>query len=297
MKRKEEERKRFIVRFLFGIFIIGSLLWAVDFSQAYSNESIEAKICLNESLQIIYDMGGAGFNTIRVNDTYYLAEQTYLSQIVAEDKNQFGEYRTILEKCKQIKDIKIKALQNKDELRVLEERINETSKNKDANLTEVLESFKRASQEFYDERYEQSLVLIEETYQKISEAESSAAQAKVFYVAASKTLGNFFIKSWWIILIVIVVLLAIYFITKSRIEKFLIKRRIKRLGIEEKVLKDLIAKTQKDYFEKGIVSEGNYNIKMKKFSELIRDIHREVPLLKEELEKREARIEDDDKKD
>ena len=90
----------------------------------------------------------------------------------------------------------------------------------------------------------------------------------------------------------IAVLFIVYLVTKSRIEKFLIKRKIKKLGIEERVLKELIAKTQKDYFEKGTVSEGNYNIKMKKFSELIRDIHREVPLLKEELEKREIRQEE-----
>ena len=226
---------------------------------------------------------------MRIKDTYSLAEQIYFAQIVAEDKKQVGEYGIILEKCREIKNIKIKAFQNRDELRVLEERINETSKNKEVNLSGVLESFEKARQEFYDERYEQSLVLIDNTYQKISEAESSAAQSKIFYIAASKTLANFFIKNWWIILIVVVILLGIYFITKNRIEKYLIKRRIKKLGLEENVLKELITKTQKDYFEKGVISEGNYNIKMKKFSELIRDIHREVPLLKEELEKREAK--------
>ncbi len=293
--KREEERKILLFRFLFGILIIMSLFFSLNFSQAYSNESIEAKVCLNESLQIMQDMHDAGFNTLMANDTYYLAEQIYFAQLVAEDKKQVGEYGIILGKCKEIKDIKIKAFQNRDELRVLEERINETSKNKDVNLTGVLESFGTAKQEFYDERYGQSLILIEETYQKISEAESNAAQSKVFYIAASKTLGNFFIKNWWIILSVIAVLLVIYLITKSRIEKFLIKRRIKKLGLEEKVLKELIAKTQKDYFEKGIISEGNYNIKIKKFSELIRDIHREVPLLREELEKREARVEDEGK--
>jgi len=289
MRKKEEEQNILVFRFLFGVFIIVSLFLAIDFSQAYSNESIEAKGCLNESLQTTYEMKDTGFNIMRIKDTYSLAEQIYFAQIVAEDKKQVGEYGIILEKCREIKNIKIKAFQNRDELRVLEERINETSKNKEVNLSGVLESFEKARQEFYDERYEQSLVLIDNTYQKISEAESSAAQSKIFYIAASKTLANFFIKNWWIILIVVVILLGIYFITKNRIEKYLIKRRIKKLGLEEKVLKELIAKTQKDYFDKGVISEGNYNIKMKKFSELIRDIHREVPLLREELEKREAK--------
>ncbi len=280
------ERKIRGILFIF-IFSVAVLFFLMNTS-AYSNESIEAKTCLNESMQIMYDMKDAGFNMIRVNDTYSLAEQIYFSQLVLEDKKQAGDYSIILEKCTEIKGIKVKAYQSRDELRVLEERINETAKNKDVNVTEVLDYFNRVKQEFYDERYEQALALIEETYQKISEAESNAAQSKVFYVAVSKTLAGFFLKNWYIILSVIAVLLIAYLITKSRIEKYLIKRRIKKLGIEERVLKDLIAKTQREYFGKGTMSEGNYNIKMKKFSEMVRDIHREVPLLKEELEKRES---------
>ena len=56
MRKKEEEQNILVFRFLFGVFIIVSLFLAIDFSQAYSNESIEAKGCLNESLQTTYEM-------------------------------------------------------------------------------------------------------------------------------------------------------------------------------------------------------------------------------------------------
>ena len=42
---------------------------------------------------------------------------------------------------------------------------------------------------------------------------------------------------------------------------------------------------QKDYFQYGKIAEGEYNIKTKKFAELIRDIDRQVPLMQEELAK------------
>ena len=44
-------------------------------------------------------------------------------------------------------------------------------------------------------------------------------------------------------------------------------------------------KIQKDYFQEGKIPEGEYNIKTKKYAELIRDIDRQIPLLQEELAK------------
>ena len=41
--------------------------------------------------------------------------------------------------------------------------------------------------------------------------------------------------------------------------------------------------TQRDYFQYGKIPEGEYNIKTKRFAELVRDIDRQVPLLKEEI--------------
>ena len=45
----------------------------------------------------------------------------------------------------------------------------------------------------------------------------------------------------------------------------------------------LISEAQKQYFEKGEMSEIRYYVRTKKYAELIRDINRQIPLLKEKL--------------
>jgi hypothetical protein len=42
---------------------------------------------------------------------------------------------------------------------------------------------------------------------------------------------------------------------------------------------------QKNYFQFGTLPEGEYNIKIKKYAELVRDIDRQIPLLQEEMAK------------
>jgi hypothetical protein len=51
------------------------------------------------------------------------------------------------------------------------------------------------------------------------------------------------------------------------------------------VLQELIARTQRDYFEKGNIGEDTYNIRINRFGEMIRDINRQVPLIREQLAK------------
>ena len=42
-------------------------------------------------------------------------------------------------------------------------------------------------------------------------------------------------------------------------------------------------KTQKEYFQKGNISEADYQLRSKNFATLVRDIDRELPLLEEKL--------------
>lgn len=57
---------------------------------------------------------------------------------------------------------------------------------------------------------------------------------------------------------------------------------------EVKVLESLIREAQTGYFETGTLSEASYRVRLKKFSELTRDINRTLPLLREELVKRKG---------
>jgi hypothetical protein len=59
--------------------------------------------------------------------------------------------------------------------------------------------------------------------------------------------------------------------------------RLDRLRAEQEVIRSLIAKSQKDYFEKGKLSEATYHARIEKYSEMIRDLERQIPLINEEL--------------
>lgn len=63
------------------------------------------------------------------------------------------------------------------------------------------------------------------------------------------------------------------------------ERKIQNLEMRKKTLKGLIMKTQGDYFNSGNMSESAYEIRTKKFAEIVRDIDRQIPLLQEELVK------------
>ena len=72
-------------------------------------------------------------------------------------------------------------------------------------------------------------------------------------------------------------------IFKVPIMAYVIKMKMERLFIRRKTLKGLIKEAQQDYFGTGSLSEGSYNIKVKKYAEMVRDIDRQIPLLKEQL--------------
>jgi len=62
-----------------------------------------------------------------------------------------------------------------------------------------------------------------------------------------------------------------------------IERKIQRLELRKEKILDIIKDAQREYFQDGKMSEGIFNIKTKKLAELIRDIDRQIPMLRERL--------------
>ena len=65
--------------------------------------------------------------------------------------------------------------------------------------------------------------------------------------------------------------------------------KFNHLMTQKKALNTLIQNMQKSYFKTKKLSETEYTIKLKKFKELIRDIDRQVMVLKEEIFKTKRR--------
>ena len=271
--------------FLLAILIsISSISAAVNTNSSNSSVQKQASDCLNSSIQIMNDMSNSGFSILRINDTFREADAIYSAQVILFEKKSKTDFSKVFEDCKKISDIRDLALNAKDELDAFK-KFYEESKTEGMNTSSVDVIINKIEFEMKSERYENVQPLINQAYQEITNIKSSYTTLNIFYKSTTRTIGDFFKENWIYIIVTIIVVVLILIIFQKAISRMLIKRKIARLEIRKTTLRELIMKTQKDYFEKGLLSDSSYNIKTKKFAELIRDIEREIPLLREQLMK------------
>ncbi|MEM5783338.1 MAG: hypothetical protein QXX01_03190 [Candidatus Aenigmatarchaeota archaeon] len=272
---------------LFGILIL--IVFGV--STLAENVTSEAFIVKSQLLKAKEDMKKMiedGFNVVRYNDTLLIAETEFNSKYYLEiARNETQNYTKVKNLINELSNLKSLAYRTKDELETLKSTIDELS---GINITPVLESYEKARADFYSERYEIALKEIEDTYKVISEQQSIQTKLKLFYEITSRTLENFIKTYWKEILITIAIIIILSFISYKRIKVYLLKKKLENLYIRRNSVRNLIANVQRDYFEKGKIDEGTYNIKVRKYGEIIRDINRQIPLIKEELEEIERKI-------
>ena len=235
-------------------------------------------------------MQAAGFSIKRVNDTILEAAILYEAQVALEEKTGSADYSKVIETANSVAEIRKEAFKVYDELSALSKRLEELSQSQ--NMSEAIEIFNEAKKEFEDERYEQTREAIDSCYKKINELQATLARIKAIYEASTKTLAGFFARNYKTLAIIALILITIYFFFGKKIRCYFINRAIRKLEIEKQTLNNLIKKAQYEYFQKGVISEGTYSIRVSKFGELIRDLNRRIPLLNvriEEVKKRKER--------
>ena len=238
--------------------------------------------CINESKDIINEMNVGGFKIQRVNDTLKQAELTYQSQIALKEKKKNYDFSSIINSCENIKEIQELAIIARDELEALD-KFYSISVVEGMDTTSIDQIIEEVNTEIDNERYEGVAEVVDKAYSEISRVKSSYTAANVIYRNTAKSLKIFWERNWKVIIALTITLIIFYIIYRIRILKWMINRKVERLRTRRKTIKELIMQTQKDYFQYGRIPEGEYNIKTKKFSELIRDIDRQIPLLQEDL--------------
>ncbi len=267
------------------IFII-FLILIIQFVNAEENLTIQkqAELCLIDSRLILNELIENNFSYERVNDSLNRAQNLYDAQKVLEQKGRKVDFSLILPYCKDIKDIRNLAFEAIDAYFSLK-KFYYVSITPEMNASEVDVIIAEIEDEINSERYEKVSFLVNSAYDKISEVKSSYTTLNLFYTSTARGLKNFFQKNWLSVLITIFTLLILFFIYHKAIKQRIVENKIKNLGLRRKNLQELIKKTQMDYFQYGKISEGNYNIRIRQFAEFIRDIDRQIPLLKEEIMK------------
>lgn len=264
--------------------IIFLIILSMSFVSSQGNMTVEqqASNCLNNSLQIMKELAASGFNVSRINDSIKKAEDIFNAQIVLDKSGKTSDFSYILPYCSDIENIKDEAYLARDDLYSVKKFYNDVNRS-GVDMSQADKLIAGIEKEIADERYEQAREEIPEVNSKIVEIQASATTVNLFYRTTTRGIG-IFVKNNWIYILAVLVFLSVFFVVyKTRISRYLVLRKINRLEEEKKVLKNLIQKIQKDYFEKGDIPEVSYHIKIKQFSEMIRDIDRQIPLLQEQL--------------
>jgi uncharacterized membrane protein len=273
--------KKLLVIFVFVFVLSLSMINASTSSNITEQTAAE---CINESYSIMADMEKSGFNVIRINDSIKEAEAFYSSQKTLKEKNKEYDFSSVVSYCEEIKTIRESALVSKDELNALLRFYND-SVVPGMNTTEIDMTIITIKDEIDKERYEQVQSLVNSAYSLIITTKSSYTALNVFYKSTTRNLRTFLENNWKTLSILLALAIIFFLVYRIKILRWINENRLEKLKMRKKTIKEILMKTQKDYFQTGTISEGEYNIKTKKFSEMILDIDRQIPLLQENMVK------------
>lgn len=280
-KMKKHNIANFSIRIFFLLFMLSLVQFAFA-AETILVSSQNASNCLNEASMIMQDLASKNFSVSRINDTLTQANILYDAQKVLEQKKQKTDFSLITTRCDEIKKISEMATTNRDAVNSLKIFYQE-SLTSEMNTSSVDEIINSIDFEMASERYEKVQPLIDQAYQEIIDVKAKSTALSLFYESTTKGIKNFVKKNWITILVVLVAAITLLLIFRVKIGAWWIKRKIKSLNLRKQTIKKLMMKAQQGYFQTGNISEADYQIRIKNWAELIRDIDREIPMLYEEL--------------
>lgn len=225
----------------------------------------------------------AGVPTTQAIDLLDVAWQWFDGQTAVELTGGSPDYSFSLQKVSEIEALESSSLAVNDDLKALASRIG--SADSDANLTATKALVAQATQEFRDGRIDEAKALISKAYDEVSSAEADAVHSRTLVESARKNIESFLAENWQAILAVAAAVVILSFLFQKQIRRFLANARLKALMHEREVIESMLKSLQKDYFEKKNVTELTYHVKTKKYGDIIRNINRQLPLVKEELKR------------
>ena len=237
----------------------------------------EINIANEKMIQLQYE----GFTVVRYNDSLEIIKNLFKLEKSKQQSGINTDFSYIINKIDELKLINENAREADDKLMALKDAI---FNSKVSDHLDIIDSLNKTESAFNAERYEESILRTEITYQKISETEATATKLKAFYNASSRNIVNL-IKNYWKDYVgYALLLLVVFMIIEPFLSKFALKNKIKNLESRSNTLKELIADTQTEYFVNGNISDSMYHVRVQKYGELLREIYEKIPTLKEELE-------------
>ncbi|MFA4983505.1 MAG: hypothetical protein WC588_04810 [Candidatus Micrarchaeia archaeon] len=254
-----------------------------EFNYTHSEGYRDALAELQRANASVAKLRAEGIPYQRSRDIFTTAYQWFEGQGALELTGGQGSYSFVFDKVREIRNIERTAFAADDELRALSVRLQGIDPGIDLSGVRFLES--DAKKEFADGRFEEAQRIARQAYETVSDAESEAEHSKTLAESARKNIETFFAENWQTMLTIAIVAGVLFFLFQKRIRKYMVESKIRSLAGERMVLETMLQGLQKDYFQHGKINDLSYHIKTKKYSDLIRAINRQLPLLREELKK------------
>jgi hypothetical protein len=156
------------------------------------NLSSESLTYLNEYKDFdnfIIELNKNNLPVNRFSDSLLLVEDLLMVQLLADINNATPDYSQIKVKFDEINNLKDLIFESNDELKIVKKFVSELPSAIKFN-PEVVDLVNKAEKEFYAERFEDSLVLTNSIYHKISDLEAFDTKLKAFYEATSRNIIN-----------------------------------------------------------------------------------------------------------
>jgi len=246
-----------------------------------SNETTQARKDLIAAEICLEEISSASVPTSRANESFIEAQQLFESQYILEQNRKKPNYEISIQRSLEVCTIKDAAIKANDELIIFLQTYEEEQRK--INLSEMDEIVNEITTSFTDERFEDTIKLIDEGYNSLSEIEATQTALNLFYQSTTATIGDFFKDNWIPIVTILTIILITTIIFWKTFIKARIHRKLRSLDIQKNTLNQLIKKLQIGYFKTKVISETEFSIKLKRFKEMIRDIDRQKPLLREDL--------------
>ncbi len=256
-----------------ALFLISFLSAEIKFSKQ------DAELCLNNSEKIILNFQMNNYSYSRLNDSFKQAKAIFNSQLSLSKGQDFSYVQRY---CEDIKNISKLGLDSRISFFALKNFYN-LSLTSDMNTSKIDSLMNQINTEINNERYELVSDLINNGYVLIIDTQSQNSAVNIFYDSTKTGFQNFLDNNWKFILGFISLLLFLFLFYRMAITRYVLRNKLINLEKRKESIKDLLRKTQKEYFQENSISEVTYNVRVNTYGDMVRDIDRQIPLLKESL--------------
>ncbi len=249
---------------------------APDGASYETNSTISSFISARDDMQ---DLESNEIPTSRYSRKLSEVRQLIDAQLALKESGGDADFSSAQSSLNELSSLYDNSFRAYDELSAFNESVS-SFEGEDEMLDEFLDS---ASSEFEDERFERSIEYSESGFSRISELDAFETRLRTSYDAASRNILTFISNLRNHIMFTFLALLLFTILFHKPLRRSKLSRDILKLKVRRDVLQDMIASCQRSYFEDNIMSESAYHIKTGKYTEMIRDIDRQIPELKEQI--------------